>query len=176
MSPSLHLRAIASAREQSPPRQLGLEAVPSLLCMSIPLTKSGMFQRQLQLPGNPRSQLAVLATLVICTLTLLLFEYDHLPSPPPTWVPSALQKPASPFDKYNLSPASRTNVKALQRWCSEPDEFAAQYGRTNLRLSRGYEGSLARTHRLLGKALRGEPISVAAVGGSGRLWRSLLQS
>lgn len=134
-----------------------------------------------RLPGSTRSQAAVLFTLVLCTLTFLLFEYDHLPTRATAWVPEGL-KPSRPPDlvsTYELPSAAVGNVRDLRKWCAAPDEFERHFGRANLRRSRGYEGefliyefilttgSLARTHRFLGKALRGEPIKVAAIGGSG---------
>lgn len=46
------------------------------------------------------------------------------------------------------------------------DPLVREYGQNNIQLSRTYEGSGYRVRRLLEKALRGEPIKVAAVGGS----------
>ena len=39
-----------------------------------------------------------------------------------------------------LSPASHAPRSRLDQTCSEQDPFEVEYGRTNLRLSRAYEG------------------------------------
>ena len=46
------------------------------------------------------------------------------------------------------------------------DPLVKEYGQNNIRLSRTYEGSGTRVRRVLEKALKGEPIKIAAVGGS----------
>lgn len=46
------------------------------------------------------------------------------------------------------------------------DPLVREYGQQNIRLSRSYEGSGLRVRRLLQKALRGDNIVIAVVGGS----------
>lgn len=95
-----------------------------------------------RLPGSPRSQAAVLFTLVLCTLTFLLFEYDHLPTRATAWVPERL-KPNRPPDlasTYQLPSSAVGNARDLRKWCAAPDEFENRFGRANIRRSRGYEG------------------------------------
>lgn len=46
------------------------------------------------------------------------------------------------------------------------DPLVKEYGQNNIRLSRTYEGTGARVRQLLQKAMRGEKIKIAAVGGS----------
>ena len=46
------------------------------------------------------------------------------------------------------------------------DPLVHKYGQNNIRLSRSYEGSGARVRRMLQKALSGQPIHIAVVGGS----------
>lgn len=46
------------------------------------------------------------------------------------------------------------------------DPLVKEYGMQNLRLSRVYEGSGTRVRRVLQKAMRGEKIKIAVVGGS----------
>ena len=46
------------------------------------------------------------------------------------------------------------------------DPLTQEYGQNNIRLSRTYEGSGARIRKVLQKAMRGETIKIAAVGGS----------
>lgn len=46
------------------------------------------------------------------------------------------------------------------------DPLVREYGQNNIRLSRTYEGSGWRVRKVLEKALRGEAISIAVVGGS----------
>ncbi|RSH94128.1 hypothetical protein EHS25_006782, partial [Saitozyma podzolica] len=49
-------------------------------------------------------------------------------------------------------------VQRMRDVCAAPDRFEEEYGRTNLRMSRGYEATA--------KALRGEKITISAIGGS----------
>lgn len=55
------------------------------------------------------------------------------------------------------------------------DPLVKEYGQNNIRLSRTYEGTGARVRKILQKAMRGEKIKIAAVGGSvstvGQLFR-----
>lgn len=46
------------------------------------------------------------------------------------------------------------------------DPLVQEYGQNNIRLSRTYEGTGARVRKVLKKALRGQPIKIAVVGGS----------
>lgn len=46
------------------------------------------------------------------------------------------------------------------------DPLTKEYGQNNIRLSRSYEGTGQRVRRVLLKALRGEPIRIAVLGGS----------
>ena len=46
------------------------------------------------------------------------------------------------------------------------DPLVKEYGQNNIRLSRTYEGSGARVRKMLQKAISGQPIHVAVVGGS----------
>ena len=68
-------------------------------------------------------------------------------------------------------------LMAMQRHCEEQDPFDIEYGRTNVRMSRAYEGRLfqsieltpgshQRLRQLLQKTLRGEPITISTLGGS----------
>lgn len=62
--------------------------------------------------------------------------------------------------------------------CHAPDPFEAEYGRTNLRLTRAYEGkikgqsglltsgSLHRLQQFIRKALAGPEVTVSVIGGS----------
>lgn len=46
------------------------------------------------------------------------------------------------------------------------DPLVKEYGQNNIRLSRTYEGSGTRVRKVMEKALRGEKIKIAVVGGS----------
>lgn len=46
------------------------------------------------------------------------------------------------------------------------DPLVKEYGQNNIRLSRTYEGSSTRVRRMLAKAVSGQPIHIAVVGGS----------
>ena len=76
------------------------------------------------------------------------------------------------------NPYIRRRVDTLRRHCKAPNSLETEYGRTNLRLSRAYEGKsrngrldlTSGSHyglrKLLHKTLRGEPIIISAIGGS----------
>lgn len=80
-----------------------------------------------------------------------------------------------------LAPAA-SRLSRLETNCRLPDPFEVEYGRTNLRMTRAYEGerllapaatddagSRHRLQKLLRKTLRGEPVTISAIGGSGEL-------
>jgi hypothetical protein len=46
------------------------------------------------------------------------------------------------------------------------DPFTKEYGRTNLMLSRSYEGSGYRVRKFLRKLQQGKPVKIAVLGGS----------
>lgn len=72
--------------------------------------------------------------------------------------------------------AARTNTSSIAGWndalqsCRMTDlpndPLVKEYGQNNIRLSRTYEGSGTRIRRVMEKALRGEKIKIAVVGGS----------
>ncbi len=83
------------------------------------------------------------------------------------------------YDDY----AVQSRVERLRAICGEEDPFEREYGRANLRMSRAYEGlvhdlkswhelncaysgSHHRLRQLLQKSIRGESLTVAAIGGS----------
>lgn len=103
--------------------------------------KLGMFSTQ-RLPGSPRSQAAVLFALALCTVTFLLFEYEHLPTRATAWVPERLLSslPTDPISTSDLPASAVGTARKLRKWCAAPDEYERRFGRANLRRSRGYEG------------------------------------
>ncbi|WWD15584.1 hypothetical protein CI109_100006 [Kwoniella shandongensis] len=60
----------------------------------------------------------------------------------------------------------RDRIERMRGYCEIDGELEKEYGRTNLRLSRAYEGSHHRFTRFLHKALRGEPLVISVIGGS----------
>jgi hypothetical protein len=72
--------------------------------------------------------------------------------------------------------AARTDTSSVSGWndalqsCRMTDlpndPLVKEYGQNNIRLSRTYEGSGTRVRRVMEKALRGEKIKIAVVGGS----------
>ncbi|WVO16388.1 hypothetical protein L204_104063 [Cryptococcus depauperatus] len=60
----------------------------------------------------------------------------------------------------------KSRVERMRGFCKREKGFEKEFGRTNIRLSRSYEGSHWRTRLLLQKILRGEPITISAIGGS----------
>lgn len=65
-----------------------------------------------------------------------------------------------------LSSDTKRRLDHLGKECDRPDPFEALYSRPNLRMTRGYEGSLARLERVVYKILRGDPVKVGVIGGS----------
>ncbi|KAL7421921.1 hypothetical protein Q5752_003693 [Cryptotrichosporon argae] len=60
----------------------------------------------------------------------------------------------------------KRRVAEVEARCVGEDEWEKEYGRTNLRLSRGYEGSHQRVRDFLAKLLRGEDVTISTIGGS----------
>ncbi|WWC65517.1 uncharacterized protein I303_108135 [Kwoniella dejecticola CBS 10117] len=89
---------------------------------------------------------------------------------------SALLKPSFPYshpeepNEYAGLEAEdlgvRSRVERLRSVCQGENAFEREYGRTNIRMSRAYEGSHHRIRQFLQKALRGEPLSISVIGGS----------
>jgi hypothetical protein len=91
---------------------------------------------------------------------------------------------ASPKQAVNVDKATLARIEKLTQYCRQDDEFENEYGRTNLRLSRAYEGECFGAQRIahtetgshhavrqfLFKALTGERLVVSAIGGSGEFF------
>ncbi|WVQ77182.1 hypothetical protein IAR50_006865 [Cryptococcus sp. DSM 104548] len=60
----------------------------------------------------------------------------------------------------------RQRLARMRDVCEAENPFEREYGRANLRLSRAYEGSHERMRLFLQKILRGESLTIAAIGGS----------
>ncbi|ORX35756.1 hypothetical protein BD324DRAFT_631543 [Kockovaella imperatae] len=71
-----------------------------------------------------------------------------------------------PSNPYNLDGPSLARASHLEAQCRQNDQFEEIYGRTNLRMSRAYEGSQHRLRELSRKVLRGERVSISTIGGS----------
>lgn len=105
---------------------------------------------------------------IACAVALVLlagrWQYDGLGT-------------AVPSGRYSTPD---TRLTYIREQCDQPDPFEAKYGRPNLRRTRGYEGklfqtataddvgSLGRMERFVAKVLRGEPVKVGVLGGSGK--------
>ncbi|KLT40754.1 hypothetical protein CC85DRAFT_142686 [Cutaneotrichosporon oleaginosum] len=83
-----------------------------------------------------------------------------------SYVPWRDQAPEVASDVQILSGDMRRRLNHLRSECKRPDPFEAQYSRANLRMTRGYEGSLARLERVIYKIMRGEKVAVGIIGGS----------
>ncbi|BEJ13252.1 hypothetical protein CspHIS471_0304260 [Cutaneotrichosporon sp. HIS471] len=83
-----------------------------------------------------------------------------------SYVPWRDQNPELASDVQVLNSDTQRRLDRLRKECQGPDPFEAQYSRANLRMTRGYEGSLARLERVIYKILRGEPVKVGIIGGS----------
>ena len=84
--------------------------------------------------------------------------------------------------KAQLDSAAMRRAAWLETQCHETDAFEETYGRTNLRMTRAYEGmfteakacaqiagSLQRLRELSRKVIHGHRISISAIGGSGEV-------
>ncbi|WRT69354.1 uncharacterized protein IL334_006338 [Kwoniella shivajii] len=60
----------------------------------------------------------------------------------------------------------RGRVSRMKTFCEKENPFEKEYGRTNIRLTRAYEGSHYRLQQFIHKALRGEALTISAIGGS----------
>lgn len=72
--------------------------------------------------------LALVVSFLVVVLLLLHHNSDYIPFP-------SARRPAI-LDSQDLP--------HLDKLCSLPDPFEVEYGRTNIRLTRAYEGKLAR--------------------------------
>ena len=70
---------------------------------------------------------------------------------------------AFPTQTWHLGPATIDTCSP----CETSPEVCQQYGSRNLELSRAFDGSGDRVHRMFEKLSRGLPIATAVLGGSG---------
>ncbi|CAD6578859.1 MAG: CAP64 protein product - [Cyphobasidiales sp. Tagirdzhanova-0007] len=106
----------------------------------------------------------------------LYFCVSLLSEPSTRLVSSELIKLRAPWDttqapllvplKHASAPGFENALPSCRIYDLPDDPLVKEYGQNNIRLSRTYEGSGTRVRRLLQKALRGEAIKVAVVGGS----------
>lgn len=85
----------------------------------------------------------VIALIVIVVISILLFatsQHEPTTTKLEKWLPSI--GPNNKDAQHNRSVRRRTN--ALRAQCAKEDTFELMYGRTNIRLSRGYEGASVR--------------------------------
>lgn len=109
-----------------------------------------------------RSQPVLVALLLFDSI---VFLYHHLASRP------------APVTR-NLSFSSLSNSAPATTSCevcvvTPDDPLCAEYGSTNVRLSRAYEGSGYRVRRFLEKAMRGEEVRIGVIGASVSLGHGL---
>lgn len=111
---------------------------------------------------------------IVLSLALVLFLHAH-PHPQSYFLSGPISKLKVQFGLYNASDGLekkdkriRERVERMKGYCEVEDAFEREYGRTNLRLARGYEGSHERMRLLLQKIMRGEPLTISAIGGSGK--------
>ncbi|KAL0250672.1 hypothetical protein I308_102855 [Cryptococcus tetragattii IND107] len=109
---------------------------------------------------------------IVLSLALVLFLHAH-PHPQSYFLSGPISKLKVQFGLYNASDGLekkdkriRERVERMKGYCEVEDAFEREYGRTNLRLARGYEGSHERMRLLLQKIMRGEPLTISAIGGS----------
>lgn len=123
--------------------------------------------------------LAVLVVIVLYLAISIFAEQGTRLGPGPVWTPKlAIPNRFVHFqnDQKPLVKPSFSSSDAVPGFEGAPpscritdmldDPLVQEYGQNNIRLSRTYEGSGYRVRKMLRKALRGEPIKVAVVGGS----------
>jgi hypothetical protein len=92
----------------------------------------------------------------------------------PAWMPKPIipnrishkQAPLMKTPVYAAAPGFESALPSCRITDLPDDPLVAEYGQNNIRLSRTYEGSGVRVRRVLQKAIRGEPIKIAVMGGS----------
>lgn len=91
----------------------------------------------------PRRPLIVLSVIVLLAIILFISSH-HEPTTAKLekWLPSI--GPNNAEAQWHRGVRRRTN--ALRQKCAEPDVFEKMYGRTNIRMSRGYEGESVCAH------------------------------
>ena len=72
------------------------------------------------------------------------------------------------YKPYDGAPGFEEAVPSCNVVDLPNDPLVKEYGQTNIRLSRSYEGSGARIRKMLQKAINGQGIKMAVVGGSGK--------
>nr|XP_019009028.1 uncharacterized protein I206_05668 [Kwoniella pini CBS 10737]OCF47809.1 hypothetical protein I206_05668 [Kwoniella pini CBS 10737] len=118
----------------------------------------------------PASRRPHLFLAILSVIALLLFvQNSYHPG-------SALLKPSFPYSRPDVSEDYtgleaedhnvRSRVERLREFCGRENAFEREYGRTNIRMSRAYEGSHHRIRQFLHKALRGESLNISVIGGS----------
>ena len=119
--------------------------------------------------------LTVLLAVIVYIAISLLREPGVKLELPPAWSPrNIIPHRNAPhqlvLDKPAASPGAAPGFERALPSCRVADlvddPLVKEYGQNNLRLSRTYEGTGARVRKLLQKAMRGEKIKIAAVGGS----------
>lgn len=92
----------------------------------------------------------------------------------PAWMPKPIipnriahkQAPLMKTPAYAAAPGFESALPSCRVTDLPDDPLVKEYGQNNIRLSRTYEGSGVRVRRVLQKAIRGEPIKIAVMGGS----------
>lgn len=111
-----------------------------------------------------RNQPFLVALLLFNSIILL---HHHLAASSPT--PSSSRIAFS-----NTSISSNPATASCEVCIATPDDpLCAEYGSTNVRLSRAYQGSGYRVRRFLEKAMRGEEVRIGVIGASVSLGHGL---
>lgn len=71
-------------------------------------------------------------------------------------------------NNYGAAPGFEEALPSCRVTDLYDDPLVKEYGISNIKLSRSYEGSGERVKKILKKAMHGEKIRIAVVGGSGR--------
>lgn len=119
--------------------------------------------------------LAILLVIAVYLAVSLLSEQGAtLGVGAPAWMPKPVipsrmmhkQVPLVKTPAYAPAPGFENALPSCRITDLPNDQLVTEYGQNNIRLSRTYEGSGVRVRRVLQKAIRGEPIKIAVMGGS----------
>ncbi|KAK8870123.1 hypothetical protein IAR55_000693 [Kwoniella newhampshirensis] len=123
------------------------------------------------LPVSPSRRPHIFLAVLLGIAFILFLHNIHQPRP--SFFPNPFHSPTVGSSDVSHSTGLevedyrvRDRVVRMRGYCEREDGFEKEYGRTNLRLTRAYEGSHHRFRRLLHKVLRGEPLIISVIGGS----------
>lgn len=140
---------------------------------ALPTYEHGLFSGSAARSRAGRRMFLALGLLILAYLSIVtygnwvsalpftaIWKSDVSLTVPPACAPVPAASTASTAPGFQSAPHSCAISDMLD------DPLVKEYGQNNIRLSRTYEGSGTRVRRMLAKAVSGQPIHIAVVGGS----------